>query len=85
MTRPIDAPERQRLQELASVLRDAACDALARGSIVAQALDESRGEIERLLMLEQIDASELRRVATRAEMMLDAWRGLTGKVAGRGR
>jgi hypothetical protein len=81
----IEMSERQRLQELAAVLRDATCDALARRWILAQALDESRSEIERLLMIDGVDVGEVRRVVTRAEVMLDAWRGLTGIAAGRSR
>lgn len=77
-----EAPERQRLQELAVALRDATCDALARRWVLAQALDESRSEIERLLMLDRLDRTEARRVLTRAEVMLDAWRGLSGHAAG---
>ena len=77
----IDVFDRQHLQELADVLRDAACGAFARRWILAQALDESRGEIERLLMLQRVDAAEARRIVTRAEVMLDAWRGLSGAIA----
>ncbi len=85
MSPPVERPERQRLQKLAALLRDATCDALARRWILAQALDESRTEIERLLMIDAVDGAEARRSVTRAEVMLDAWRGLTGTVAGRAR
>lgn len=78
---PIDVFDRQHLQELANVLRDATCEALDRRWILAQALDESRGEIERLLMLESVEAAEARRIVTRAEVMLDAWHGLSGTFA----
>ena len=71
-------PERQRLRELADELRAAACGALARRWVMAQALDESRSELERLLMIEELDAHESRRAIARAEVMLDAWRGMTG-------
>ena len=77
----IDVFDRQHLQELAGVLREATCGAFERRWILAQALDESRGEIERLLMLERVDAAEARRIVTRAEVMLDAWRGLSGAIA----
>ena len=58
----IDVFDRQHLQELAGVLREATCGAFERRWILAQALDESRGEIERLLMLERVDAAEARRI-----------------------
>ena len=32
-------------------------------------------------MLERVDAAEARRIVTRAEVMLDAWRGLSGAMA----
>jgi len=66
------------MRALSALLRQATCDALARRSVMATALDESRGEVDRLLMLESIDASERRRVVMRAQMMLDAWRGMAG-------
>jgi hypothetical protein len=79
-----DELERDRLRELSTLLRRATCDALARASVMATALDESRGEIDRLLMLDVIDANERRRVVQRAQIMLDAWRGMAGgsSVAG---
>ena len=66
------------MRELSTLLRRATCDALARYSVMATALDESRGEVDRLLMLATIDANERRRVMQRAQMMLDAWRGMAG-------
>jgi hypothetical protein len=68
--------ERQRMQQLSAVLRDAACAALARQSILAGALDETRGELERLLMLDRVDTEVRRRAVVRAQIMIDAWRGL---------
>ncbi|MCA1663622.1 MAG: hypothetical protein LC659_05030 [Myxococcales bacterium] len=77
-TRQGNELERQRMRELSTLLRQATCDALVRHSVMATALDESRGEVDRLLMLDSVDASERRRVVQRARMLLDAWRGLAG-------
>lgn len=74
---PLD-PERLRLRALSIRLRDATCAAVANQSILASALDESRSELERLLMLDRIDDAERRRVVVRARMMLDAWHGMSG-------
>lgn len=70
--------ERNRLRELSKLLRDATYDAMMRGSPLTTALDEARCEVERLLMLDAIDPDERRRIVTRAQMMLDAWRGMAG-------
>ena len=69
--------ERTRMRDLSPLLRAATCEALARRSLMATALDDMRGEIDRLLMLDVIDANQARRVVSRAQMMLDAWRGMT--------
>ena len=66
------------MRELSTLLREATYDAMMRASVMAAALDESRGEVERLLMLDVIDPDERRRVVARAQMMLDAWRGMAG-------
>jgi len=66
------------MRELSTALREATCDAMLRRSVMATALDESRGEIDRLLMLDVIDPTERRHVLVRAQMMLDAWRGMAG-------
>jgi hypothetical protein len=70
--------ERAQMRELSTLLRRATCDALTRYAVMATALDESRGEVDRLLMLATIDGNERRRVVQRAQMMLDAWRGMAG-------
>ncbi|HWE27522.1 MAG TPA: hypothetical protein VHB97_05935 [Polyangia bacterium] len=79
----LDGNERTRLQELAAQLRAATWDALQNRSTLARSLDESRGELERLLMLSAIDAAERRRVVVRAQMMLDAWRGMAVSMVAR--
>lgn len=82
MAASADRNERARLEQLSARLREATLDALASRSALARALDESRGEVERLLMLSAFDAYECRRVVMRAQMMLDAWQGMTlGLVA----
>lgn len=77
-----NAKERRSLEELSAKLRRATVFALESRSALARSLDESRGEIERLLMLSGIDETECRRVVVRAQMMLNAWEGLAaGRVA----
>lgn len=71
------ASERKQLEYLSARLREAACAALEARSALARSLDESRAEIERLLMLSAIDGTESRRAMTRAQMMLNAWQGMT--------
>lgn len=77
MSAQVDKQERQRLEELSSRLRAAAWSAMEQRPTLARSLDESRGEIERLLMLSTVDGFELRRALLRAEMVLDAWRNWT--------
>ena len=72
------------MHDLSLLLRAATCDAMARRSVMATALDESRGELDRLLMLDVIDANEGRRVVARAQMMLDAWRAMAAGNAAAG-
>jgi len=79
----IDLPDRQRLEELAVELREAIFGALERRWLLAQALDERRSEIERLLMMDVIERAEARRAITRAEVMLDASSGLSGTARSR--
>ncbi|HXU68745.1 MAG TPA: hypothetical protein VN947_05425 [Polyangia bacterium] len=79
----IDLPDRQRLEELAVELREAIFGALERRWLLAQALDETRSEIERLLMMDVIERAEARRAITRAEVMLDASSGLSGTARSR--
>jgi hypothetical protein len=67
---------RERIEGLFAQLREAAATALARHAIVASKLDDSRGELERLLMLEHLDERETLRAIGRAQLMLDAWRGM---------
>ena len=71
-----DKNERRRLEDLSAKLREATWAALENRSALARSLDESRGEIERLLMMNAIDATDHRRAIVRAEMMLNAWRGM---------
>jgi len=80
-SRQQDEAERDRMRELSARLRRAACDAFTRSSVMATSLDEARAELDRLLMLDEIDSAERRRVVLRAQMMLDAWRGMTGGSA----
>ena len=77
-----DDPDRARLAELSLTLREATREALATHSLVAASLDESRSEIDRLLMLESIDDADCRRVVIRAQIMLDAWRSSYGAGGG---
>jgi len=77
-----DEKKRRRLEELSARLREAAWAAFANRSALARSLDESRSEIERLLMLNAIDAIEHRQAIVRAEMMLRAWEGMAaGSIA----
>lgn len=81
MPASVEKNERGRLEQLSLHLREATLDALANGSALARALDESRGEVERILMLSAIDSSECRRIVIRARMMLDAWQGMAPRLA----
>ena len=76
----VDDRERRRLAELLVRLREATCAAVEHRSALARSLDESRGEIERLLMMNAIDAAEHRRAVMRAERMLDVWYGMAAGV-----
>jgi hypothetical protein len=67
---------RERIEALFAQLREAAAAALTRHAVVASKLDETRGELERLLMLDNIDERDATRAIGRAQLMLDAWRGL---------
>lgn len=69
---------RDRLEELFTQLRDAVAAAFTRHSGFASKLDESRAELERLLMLDRCDESVAMRALGRAQLMLDAWHGLVG-------
>jgi hypothetical protein len=77
--------QRKQLEELSTRLRDATWAALENRSALARSLDESRGEIERLLMLSAIEASEHRRAIVRAQMMLNAWEGMAAGSLARSR
>jgi len=81
----VDRNERKRLEDLSAQLREATCAALDNRSALARSLDESRSELERLLMLSTIDAAECRRVVIRAQMMLDAWHGMAAGMFARAR
>jgi len=78
-------PDRAQLEELSAGLRDATFAALQRHSLVAASLDESRSEVDRLLMLVELDPLELRRVVSRARRMLEAWRNMSGVGSARSR
>ncbi len=80
-----DDPARARLTELSAELRDATYAALQQQSPLAASLDESRSEVDRLLMLDGFEALEYRRIATRARRMLDAWRNMAGSGSARSR
>jgi hypothetical protein len=79
----MDAIERQRLLQLSRRLREAAVTAVSVGSGLAGLLDESRLELERLLMLASCDNGERRRIVIRANMILDVWQGLAGRAPAR--
>jgi hypothetical protein len=79
----MDPNDRQRLVQLSQVLREAAVIALSTRSALARSLDESRLELERLLMLGRCDATERRRIVIRANMILDVWRGIASAAASR--
>ncbi len=68
--------DRKRLEDLSARLREATWAAVDARSALARSLDESRAELERLLMLSAIDATESRRAVMRAQMMLNAWQGM---------
>jgi hypothetical protein len=74
----INDPQRTRLAELSAELRDATYAALQTQSLIAAALDEARNEVDRLLMLDERDPLQCRRVERRARMMLDAWLNMSG-------
>ena len=76
---------RAELEELCAELRDAIFAALHKHALVAASLDESRSEVDRLLLLDEIDPLELRRVVGRARRMLDAWRSMSGIGSARSR
>jgi hypothetical protein len=78
MSGPEQTTMRSRLEELFTQLRDAVASAFARHSGFASKLDESRAELERILMLDNCDESVAQRAIGRAQMMLDAWHGLVG-------
>lgn len=78
-------PDRAELDELSAELRDAIFAALQKHALVAASLDESRSEVDRLLMLDELDPLELRRVVGRARRMLEAWRNMTGVGSARSR
>lgn len=88
MSSPTSEAERTRLRTqlrtLSTALREAACAALARQSPMATTLDELRGELDRLLLLDELDGHERPRLVVRAQMMLDAWRGMSGSSAASG-
>jgi hypothetical protein len=67
---------RERIEELFVQLRGAAAAALSRHAVVASKLDESRNELERLLMLENFDERDALRAIGRAQLMLVAWKGM---------
>jgi hypothetical protein len=83
MSAELDKRERARLTELSARLREATCAALAYRSALARSLDESRGELERLLMLRAVDPVECRRVVVRGQMLLDAWRSMAAAASAR--
>lgn len=85
MSTSADRQDRKRLEDLAAKLREATWAALENRAALARSLDESRGELERLLMLSTIDATECRRVVIRAQMMLDAWQGMAVNMFARAR
>jgi len=81
MSSQFDNDDRKRLEHLSARLRTATCAAVGSRSALARSLDESRSELERLLMLSTIDPSEQRRVVVRAQMMLDAWSSMAAGMA----
>jgi hypothetical protein len=78
-------PQRQRLEQLSAELRHATYAALQKQSLIAASLDEARSEVDRLLMLDELDPLQCRRIATRGRMMLDAWLNMSGVGAARSR
>jgi len=80
-----DRYERRQLEELSTKLREATWRALENRSALARSLDESRGGIERLLMMSAIDPTEHRRAIVRAEMMLNAWEAMAAGAVARSR
>ena len=73
--------ERTRMRDLSARLREATCAAIETRSTLATALDESRSELERLLMLERFEEHEALRALGRAQLMLDAWRSMVSEPA----
>ena len=85
MAAQADRNDRTWLEELSTKLREATCAAVQNRSALARSLDESRGELERILMLSTVDPMERRRIVTRAQMMLDAWHGMAAASFARSR
>lgn len=77
--------DRAQLAELVAELRAAILAALQKHALIAASLDESRSEVDRLLMLDELDPLELRRVVNRARRMLDAWCNMSGAGSARSR
>jgi hypothetical protein len=72
---------RGRIEALFNELRAAAAKALTRHPVVASKLDDLRGELERLLMLDQFEEREALHALGRAQLMLDAWRSMVSEPA----
>jgi hypothetical protein len=85
MAADADRNDRTSLEELSAKLREATCAAMQNRSALARSLDESRGELERLLMLTTVDPMERRRIVVRAQMMLDAWQAMAAGSFARSR
>ena len=76
MAGPDERSLRERIEELFVQLREAAAMALTRHAVVASKLDESRNELERLMMLDHIDERDALRAIGRAQLMLVACQGI---------
>jgi hypothetical protein len=80
-----EASYREDLQLLSARLREATLEAVQNRSALARALDEVRGEVDRLSMIGKDDPSVTARLIARARMMLDAWRGISAASVARHR
>jgi hypothetical protein len=76
MSVPEEPTLRQQIEAVFVQLREAVAMALGRHTIVASKLDESRSELEVLLMLDDIDEPEAQRALGRAQLLLDLCRGM---------
>jgi hypothetical protein len=80
-TENLDGDVAAALAHLAAELRAAVACAIAANSSLASMLDSCRSEVERIRMLGDVPAEEVRRVLGRCRMVLGAWRAISPRPA----